>query len=174
MIELTAIRDLVTIFGVIAGFSYYVINVRANQKNQKLQLETRQMQLFMQIYNDINSRESLINWAELNNLTIDYEEYLQKHDSTVSPEYFAKRASLWYSYNTIGELLRLNMIEPDLLARLNVDTNVIVMYENWEHIIKENRTRENMPDLWDGFEYLYNEMKKIRESKNYPQITYNK
>jgi len=47
MIELSTIRDLVAIFGVIAGFSYYVLTVRATRKNQQQQLETRQAQLFM-------------------------------------------------------------------------------------------------------------------------------
>jgi hypothetical protein len=47
------------------------------------------------------------------------------------------------------------------------------MWENWEHIIEDNRKRENMPDIWMGFEYLYNEMKKYRKSKNYPDPTYN-
>jgi sensor domain CHASE-containing protein len=41
MIELSVIRDLVAIFGVIAGFSYYVLTVRANQKNQELTLKAQ-------------------------------------------------------------------------------------------------------------------------------------
>lgn len=42
MIELGMIRDIVTIFGVIAGFSYFVLTVRNAQINQQHQLETRQ------------------------------------------------------------------------------------------------------------------------------------
>ena len=45
MIELDVIRDLVAIFGVIAGFSYYVMTVRINQKNQELMLKAQQQQL---------------------------------------------------------------------------------------------------------------------------------
>lgn len=66
MIELSMIRDLVAIFGVLAGFSYYVLTVRANQKNQELalksqqqQLETRQAQLFMPLYSNVHDREFL-------------------------------------------------------------------------------------------------------------------
>jgi hypothetical protein len=46
MIELSVVRDLVAIFGVIAGFIYYVLTVRDNQKNQQMQLETRQAPAF--------------------------------------------------------------------------------------------------------------------------------
>ena len=49
------IRDLVAIFGVIAGFTYYVLTVKNTRKNQQLQLETRQAQLFMQIFQEFSS-----------------------------------------------------------------------------------------------------------------------
>jgi hypothetical protein len=37
--------------GILVGVFYYVMTIRANQRNQQLQLETRQAQLFMQPYN---------------------------------------------------------------------------------------------------------------------------
>lgn len=43
MIELSTIQDLVAIFGVIAGFNYYVLTVQNQRK-------ARQAQLFIQIY----------------------------------------------------------------------------------------------------------------------------
>ena len=52
------------IFGVLAGFTYYVITVRNAQrvreltlKAQEQSLETRQTQLFMQIYSEISSKD---------------------------------------------------------------------------------------------------------------------
>ena len=66
----------------------------------------------------------------------------------------------------------MELVEPDLIHRLNLDINSILLWENWEHIIKFNRERENMPDLWDGFEYLYNEMTALREKMGYPKIKY--
>ena len=56
MVELSLIRDFVAIFGVIAGFSYYVLTVRANQRNQQHQLETRRAQLYMTLFNTINNQ----------------------------------------------------------------------------------------------------------------------
>jgi len=156
---------VLTGIGIIVSVLYYTIVLRNANK-------TREMQLFMQMYNILNTRESLQTFIELLNLRVDEEEYRQKYDSYVNPEHFGKRANLWYTYNSIGEMLRLKMVDPDLLNRLNVDSNVIMMWENWEHIIRLNRERENMPDLWDGFEYLYNEMKTLRKKMNYPDITY--
>ena len=161
--------DLSIIFAglsIAASIVYYASVLRNANK-------TREMQLFMQLYNILHTPESLQNLIELWNLKVDENEYLQKYDSYVNPEHFGKRASIWYTYNSIGEMLRLKMVDPDLLHRLNVDINVIMVWENWEHIIKMNRERESMPDLWDGFEYLYTEMKKLRKNMNYPDITYN-
>jgi len=44
------VRDLVTIFGVIAGFTYYVLTVRNAQK-------ARQTQMFMPIYSRVLDSE---------------------------------------------------------------------------------------------------------------------
>jgi len=37
--------------GILVGVFYYIMTIRANQRNQQMQLETRQAQLFMQLYN---------------------------------------------------------------------------------------------------------------------------
>ena len=45
MVDLAAlsmVRDIVAILGVVGGFTYYVMTVRASQRNQRHQLETRQ------------------------------------------------------------------------------------------------------------------------------------
>ena len=172
MVTIEQILYIIPILGLAASITYYAIILNNANKMQKLQLETRQLQIFMQLNNILNTKESLIDFIELINIKVNKEEYRQKYDSYVNPEHFAKRANLWYTYNSIGELLRLNMVDPDLLHRLNVDSNVIMMWEKWEHIIKMNREREQMPDLWDGFEYLYNEMKALRNKMGYPEIMY--
>jgi len=177
MIE--SIPYVLTGIGIIVSILYYTSVLRNANKTRELQLrvqeqaiETRQMQLFMTIYKDLNTKESHQDWAELVNKKIEYDEYLEKYDSHVNPVHFGKRTTLGYIYNTIGELLRLELIKIDLLHRLNVDSSVVIMWENWEHIIRKTRERENMPDIWDGFEYLYLEMKKLRKSQDYPDITY--
>jgi len=181
LVEFSTILQFIQAFGIIVGVAYYILNIENNRKNQELglksqkqALETRQMQLFMQLYNDINSEPRLESWAEIINMKPSYKEYIEKYDSSVNIVFYAKRASLWYTYNTIGEMLRLEMIETELLHRLNVDVNIIVMWDTWSPIIEKNREVENMPDLWDGFEYLYKEMKTLRDSKGYPEITINR
>ena len=42
-------RDLIAIFGVVVGFTYYVMTVWNSQRMQKTRLNTRQARLFMQL-----------------------------------------------------------------------------------------------------------------------------
>jgi hypothetical protein len=191
MVEITYQMFLSTLqtVGILVGIIYYITIMRNTQKTRELTLqsqeltrkaqeqtlETRQTQIFMQIFQHLSSEESLKSWAELVNQEItDYNEFIMKYDSSVNPVHYGKRGSHWYAYNTIGELLQLGIIELDLLIRLKLDTQVILMWEKWEEIIRATRVRENIPDIWEGFEFLYNEMKKFRSSREYPEITYPK
>ncbi|MCJ7732368.1 hypothetical protein MUP51_08640 [Candidatus Bathyarchaeota archaeon] len=71
MVELSVIRDCIAIFGVLAGFSYYVLTVRATRRNQDLQLETRQTQLFMYLYDKWSSEDFQRKTMELRLMDLD-------------------------------------------------------------------------------------------------------
>ena len=181
MVEFTLpiVLQIVQTVGILVGIIYYVTIMRNQQRTRELALtaqehatETRQTEIFMRLYEQLNNAETYTSWAELVNQEIDNEEYLQKYDSTVNPVHFGKRAHLWYTFNTIGELLLMGIVKPDLIQRLSLDPMVITMWERWEHIIRETRIRENSPDIWSGFEHLYNEMVRLREERDYPKITY--
>jgi hypothetical protein len=48
------------------------------------------------------------------------------------------------------------------------------MWDKWDPVINATRDRENAPYLWRGFEYLYNELKRIGSEKGYPDFQYTK
>jgi hypothetical protein len=52
MVEITLpiVLQIIQTVGILVGIIYYLIIMRNSQRNQKLQLETRQAQLFMQWY----------------------------------------------------------------------------------------------------------------------------
>ncbi len=183
MVEITYPMVLSTIqtASLVVGIIYYISIMRNQQRTRELALkaqehatETRQTQIFMRLYEQLNNAETYTSWAELANMEIDNEEYLQKYDSSVNPAHFGKRAHLWFTFNTVGELLLMGIIKPDLIHRLTLRTMVIVIWERWEHIIRATRVRENTPDIWNGFEHLYNEMKRYRKERDYPEVTYPK
>lgn len=91
MIDISTIRDFVAIFGVIAGFSYYVLTVRNAQKSHRLAEESRQIQV---ITNFIQTEEAYGRIIELMNMEwTDYDEFERKYGSDNNPENYVKRMS---------------------------------------------------------------------------------
>jgi len=181
MVEITLpiVLQFLQTVGILVGIIYYITIMRNQQSTRELALkaqeqatETRQTQIFLRLYEQINSVETQTQWAELVNMEIDNEEYLMKYDSSVNPAHYAKRVNIWWLFNTMGELLQMGIIKPDLLYRLQLGPFVITMWDRWEHIIKATRARENAPDLWSGFEYLYNELEKLRHEKGFSEYKY--
>ena len=92
-VTLQMIRDVVAIFGVLAGFSYYVITVRNASRERKTQLAQH-------ISEKITSLEkSLISLELLEMEWDDFDDFLRKYDSTINQDNYSKRALIWGMYN---------------------------------------------------------------------------
>ena len=154
------IRDLVAIFGVIAGFSYYVLTVRNAQRIQKMQLETRQAQLFMQIVSQWNQPSMVESrtWyftLELNTLD-DFERLWQDPEA-------AKLLRVWGGFlEGIGVLVREGFLDIKVIAGL-MGGVVKTHWEYQESYVYELREVWNSPRFWIEWEYLYTAMMKYAE-----------
>ena len=163
LVMLQVVRDLVAIFGVIAGFSYYVLTVRNSQRMQKMQLETRQAQLFMQIYSLRHSTDYFIKYQEfLNREWTDYDEAMEKFGN---PEDMAKTLSLGAYFEGIGVLVKRGLLDPTLVDDL-LSINIFEFWEKIEPLVIERRKRMNKPTSGEWMEYLYNEIRKIAEEQH--------
>jgi hypothetical protein len=156
MIELSVIRDLVAIFGVIAGFSYYVMVVR----NQK---ETRQAQLFMQLFQTYVTKEWMTdNWELMTMEWDDLKDFFDKYDSSVDIDNFAKRYRSWFFLDGIGLLLKKGLVDKEMVYHLMGGYWGIWLWEKFEDVIRFSREYNNLPELAVWFEYLAQEMAKMR------------
>jgi len=167
MIELSMIRDLVAIFGVIAGFTYYVLTVQATRKNQRQQLETRRTQLFMDIkntYDDtafIESHKRVLNTYHWEN----FEDYIEKY----GPEGDQKKSSeiqvMLNFYNGLGVLLALDRIDIELVG-MHWGYMPVRFWNKMESVILGMREAMNQTYMYGYVEFLKDESLK-RES--YPR-----
>jgi hypothetical protein len=163
MVEITIpiVLQFVQSAALLVGIIYYITIMRNQKRNQELTLKAQE-----HIYQQLNSVESMSTWAEVMNMRADsYEEFLKEHDSSVNPESFGKRGHIWWSYNTIGALVRKGLINRELVGIL-LGPMITQQWEKWEDIIQGTRDRED-PNMWIGFEYLYNEMIKVDMSEIY-------
>jgi hypothetical protein len=164
---LQVVRDLVAIFGVIAGFSYYVMTVRNSQRMQIMQLETRQAQLFMQIYSPLTDEHfNKMFFEVLNYQWEDYEDYnknyLEEKDAR------SKLGALANYFEGIGVLVKRGLIDVSFVDDL-MSGATLLYWEKLEEVVKEQRRRDNWPQMVEYAEYLYEQVRSIVEDQH-PEI----
>ena len=160
MIELSVIRDVVAIFGVIAGFSYYVIMVR-NQNR------TRQAQLFNQMWSwtippgVFEEHIELLNWD-----WTDYDDFEHKYGSDNNPAAFAKRMRIYGILDGIGTHVKEGLLNVSLTQ--SAALIAVFQWYKWKNIIEEQRKRYYTPLWLQNWEYYVNEVLKYWEKMGYP------
>lgn len=118
----------VLFFGVIIALQ----QLRDIKHTRKTELETRQAQLFMQIYNRFNSKAFV---SQLNDLRFrwnvtEFDDFMQKYGPFTNPEGWDSMASTTYFLEGIGVLMKKGLIDPEIVDDLM--SGVIVSV--WEKI----------------------------------------
>lgn len=152
------IRDVITIFGVIAGFSYYVMTVR-NQNR------ARQAQLFMQIFSrqyDVEQRRSLyiIENIEYENL----DDFLEKYGPETNPDVYFRGSSLGTYFEGVGVLVKRKLIDPSMVDDL-MSGRIIDYWEANRRWVLEMRERTGDYEMIEHVEYLYDVIKSIQDKQ---------
>jgi len=164
MIELStlqAVREIVTIVGVIAGLSYYVLTVQNATK-------ARKTQVLMQLRDRATSKEWLKDFSELlESEWTDYDDYRRKYIATQNSDFYAKRYAMWEYLDGVGYLLHENLIDRESLYSLSQGMGAVVMWRKWKTIVEEQRKAYDYPDWWVWFEYLAEEMSKMRVERGH-------
>jgi hypothetical protein len=149
---------------------YYTLTLRNSQKAQQLQLETRQSQLFMQLFQHYIDKEQWIQRWKLTEMEWDdYDEFTRKYDSSVNIENFAMRYNNWYFWDGMGLLLKKNLVDREMIYYLlGGGFGVLFSWDKFQSIIKQMRVQLDLPEMFVWFEYLADEMKKVAIEKGNP------
>jgi hypothetical protein len=164
MIELSTIRDLVAIFGVIAGFSYYVLTVQNQRKARQAQLFT---QIYQSRYNEEGSKRFwktvLLEWE-------DYDDYMKKYGPYENPEVTYELVALtteWNYFDGLGILLKDKMVDEETVYRM-LGMRILIVWLRTEVLVDEIRNQEGTgagEDYMEGFEFLAERMIELRKKK---------
>ncbi len=167
MVDITLAFMALQTISIVVAVIYHIMTLRNTRKNQDLQLETRQAQLFMQIYQEMSSPEHYIREVEL--LTMeweDWDDYYRKYGSTNNPEAYASRDSVLYRLNGVGLLVKAGLIDVDRVYDL-MSWTILSQWKKWEDLTIIIRGLYNIPSYMAGFEFIANEMVKESESRGY-------
>ena len=152
--------------GLLVGIFYYVTTLRNAQKTRELALknqeltlqsqeltrkaqdqalETRRVQLHMQLYQEMGTTENLRIFNELINMDWeDWDDFIRKYGPDENPENWVSRYSMWNRLNGVGLLLKGGHIDVGMAHDL-MRTTVLMQWEKWRDIIFRTRVEYNMP-----------------------------
>jgi hypothetical protein len=116
--------DYQTISVVFAGLSigiaaiYYTLTLRNSQRAQQLQMETRQVQMFSQLFGMMSDMEFAKGWAEFNYLWEyeDYDDWWKKYGPNENPKAFAHFMTTSIQKEGIGVMVKRGLLDVGLVA----------------------------------------------------------
>ena len=160
MVDLSLLQSVSYIagaLGVCVAAIYYVMNLKETTKNRRITYTNSVMQ---QLYSEEGVRRELdcymMQWT-------DFEDFKRKYDSTVNPESYSKRMSLWYMYDMMGYLYKSGLID------LNTVANVGGSFPFWDWfrfkpIVEGYRKDAFGPRGFSNWEHLAEAVLRVRES----------
>ena len=164
MIDIQTISIVIAAASIVIGVSDSILRSRYAREERRRELETRQAQLFMQIFDNFHQPEFLDKFADF--LTWhwnDYKDFMER--------YGPKNPKAWYSFGSIaaffegiGVLVHRKFIDADLVSQL-MARHIVLFWERTRPISEGLRKQFKLPEVDIWVEYLYNKIKPIVEKQ---------
>ena len=154
MITLEHVIYIIPILGLAASIFYYAMVLRHQNK-------TRETQLFTQIFQEFKSESKWRDYLDHQNMEWeDYDDFQEKYGSG-NPDCYSKILSMRWTLCNVGRLVLDGMIEKQRVY--DWMSSLIISEWTWSKpIIEEMRRRINNPHAASDFEYIGEEMIKMR------------
>ena len=159
MVDVQTISVVVAATSVVAFVVNSMLTSRREEKRSQQTLETRQAQLFLQLYSKYYDKEWVSSLHKA--LYIDFQgfdDWWEKYGPS-NPEVFQSFDVLSHYFEGAGVLVRKGLLDPSLVADL-VSEELSDYWEKYGPIIREYRKRTNKPKAGENQEYLYDLFKK--------------
>ena len=157
---------ILTGLGLTASIVYYANILRNANKTQQMQLETRQVQLYMDVYKSHVTKENqkdlveMLRWEWKN-----YDDFEAHYGVLGWAQYFSYMSQL----EGIGFLVINGFLDPNHVYDLQYNS-IIGLWEKFVPLILESREIWSSSQSWSKVEYLYDEMMRIQEERGHIRI----
>ncbi|MBM3291069.1 hypothetical protein FJY84_00130 [Candidatus Bathyarchaeota archaeon] len=156
---LQAVSAVATALGVCIAATYYVVTLRINQRALRINMTNNLLQ-------QQTSPENIMRLSELLNMKwSSYDEFEEKYGSDNNIDNHANRLAIWNIYNIIGRQLKAGFLDRETIYQIG-PSGVVWTWTKFRSVIEEYRRRSFGSDAWDGFEYLADEMLKMKLQKD--------
>lgn len=170
-VSLQTLLTYLTLISVPVGVVYHIMTLRNTRKNQELTLETRQTQLFMQLFHRWGDPDFARMYAEYRYKTCaeannDPEEIrkIAVHAlfESYDPDIIIPIHTLAQYFEGISILVQKKLIDVETVEHL-LSGRIIWYWDSTEPFIKHVRERVGDPTMYRDLEILANEIKKRKE-----------
>ena len=166
LMDLQLISTVSASIGVLAGVINWIIRTRRAEKQRQTEIETRQAQLFMDIYGHFRDPEFQMAYRDIMGKWEweDYDEYVEKYCQ--ADDVGVKKLFFHRFYSGVAILVARGLIDTELANEL-VGGILTVVWEKYKPMIERRRIDLNMPFLWKDIEFLYNKFKPLKRYEIY-------
>jgi len=170
----TTIGILAACVSVVIGVVNQIVSRQRTEKTEQLTLETRQAQLFMQIYNRWNTPDiqkaygtwRYLLYPQIQDVT-DYQEKVLNERAKGNLEPWLSGQLLGTYFEGLGMLVKKGLVDIDWVEDL-FSNRIKFFWEAGAPIFEMRRQQLHDPKLYDSIEFLYNEMKKREQEQTNP------
>jgi len=152
MVDIQTVSIAIASASVVAGVAYYAFQIRHQTK-------VRQTDITFRLYSQVCTKEFMeAAHGFLSTEYKDYDDFVKRYG-----DYFSKKPVpiafniVGMFHEGIGVLLHRKLVDVDLIWELFA---VRMYWEKMKPIVEGLRKQFNQPNLYEWFEYLYNEVKK--------------
>ena len=164
VVDIQTVSIAIASASVVAGVIYYSLQVRHQNLQIQQQNKMRQTDLVTKLSYDISTNkeflEALVDTYEVE--FRDYDDFVKKYGKPISrkevPMSFMMMGNF---FEQIGVLFRNGLIDASLISQLFPTYHV---WEKMKPLVEGMRKEYHQPELFEWFEYLYNEMKKREQT----------
>jgi len=168
--DIQTISIIIAAAGVFIAAINQIVSRRRTEAMAQLTLETRQAQLFMQIYNRWNSRDITKSYGALRfKYSMDqWAKYISQllqhpHDPNIDLDEYADHQMFGTFFEGLGILVKRQLVDITLVEDLFADRIIWYWETQVEPLAAKVRTSFKDSKMYDSIEYLYHEMKKRQQ-----------
>ncbi|MCX6653830.1 MAG: hypothetical protein NTY03_01780 [Candidatus Bathyarchaeota archaeon] len=156
---LQSISYMAGALGVSVAALSFAFNMRTTTKNRRASLTNNLMNSFL-------SEEGMKRWSDLEIMKWkDFEDFRSKYDSTVNTDNYVKRQAFWNTCDLIGYQYREGLVD---LGTVYNAGGIFITYSwlKFKPIIEEYRKTEYGIDDYENYEYVANELLKMKNKRD--------
>ena len=142
--------------GLLVGIFYYITTLRNAEKNRMIDMVSRRAE-------QANNFDYQMMVRRVGRASLEWntpEEYYEKYNTEITPEFSVSRAIIQNNLNHWGFLFKEGIIGEEFIDRLYHPWHVINFWETYGVLLLQEREESGVPALFSDFEFLYDAMKK--------------